>query len=336
MPVGSLAAVRLVMVVYPVDPRCPAQRLEGRRRQRTDARMARGGLFNRAAAARPLSIPSSTRSGRRSWRWCWGSGSSFLSTRPTCPAAGSSAALALMPILVPPFILVVGWVALADPNAGVDQYRRLGARRPANVAVNINTMPGIIWITGLFLTPYVYLLVAAGFANSDPAVEEAARVSGAGPAASALHGRPAAAAAGTARGAAAGGDHERRRLHHPVHVGLKARIYLLPSLIWQNTSSFPARPGLAAAQALLLVAGGAALHLSCSGAPSRAAPATPCSAARARQRPRSPSAGGAIRWPHLALPLRARLVGVPVARGRRDGVHEVLGALCLRRRRTSR
>ena len=26
--------------------------------------------------------------------------------------------LALLPMLVPPFILVVGWVALADPNAG--------------------------------------------------------------------------------------------------------------------------------------------------------------------------------------------------------------------------
>jgi iron(III) transport system permease protein len=36
-------------------------------------------------------------------------------------------------------------------------------------------------------------------------------------------------------------------------VGLKARIYMLPSLIWQNHASLPARPGLAAAQSLLLV-----------------------------------------------------------------------------------
>ena len=40
----------------------------------------------------------------------------------------------------------------------------------------------------------------------------------------------------------------------PSTVGLKARIYLLPTLIWQNSSSFPARPGLAAAQSMLLVA----------------------------------------------------------------------------------
>ena len=42
----------------------------------------------------------------------------------------------------------------------------------------------------------------------------------------------------------------------PSTVGLKARIYLLPTLIWQNHSSFPARPGLAAAQSMLLVAVG--------------------------------------------------------------------------------
>ena len=40
-------------------------------------------------------------------------------------------------------------------------------------------------MTGLFLTPYVYLLVAAGFRNSDAAMEEAARVVGRRPLAAA-------------------------------------------------------------------------------------------------------------------------------------------------------
>ena len=44
----------------------------------------------------------------------------------------------------------------------------------------------------------------------------------------------------------------------PATVGLKARIYLLSSLIWQNHSSFPAQPGLAAAQSMLLVVVGLA------------------------------------------------------------------------------
>jgi iron(III) transport system permease protein len=185
-----------------------------------------------------------------------GVGLSFLSTRTDMPGGRLVGVLALVPILVPPFILVVGWVALADPNAGLINIAASAIAGPRTVAVNINTMLGIIWITGLFLTPYVYLLVAAGFTNSDPAMEEAARVSGAGrlrllytivlP----LQ-RPALLAALLLVVIMSAGD-----FIIPSTVGLKARIYLLPTLIWQNQSSFPARPGLAAAQSLLLVAVG--------------------------------------------------------------------------------
>ena len=91
-----------------------------------------------------------------------GVGLSFLSTRTDMPGGRLVGVLALVPILLPPFILVVGWVALADPNAGLINIAASALAGPRTVAVNINTMLGIIWITGLFLTPYVYLLVAAG------------------------------------------------------------------------------------------------------------------------------------------------------------------------------
>jgi iron(III) transport system permease protein len=161
--------------------------------------------------------------------------------------------LAILPILVPPFILVVGWVALADPNAGLINIAASWLMGGRTVAVNINTMSGLIWMTGLFLTPYVYLLVAAGFRNCDPAMEEAARVSGA----SRLRllrtvilplQRPALLAALLLVVIMSAGD-----FVIPSTVGLKARIYMLPSLIWQNSSTFPPRPGLAAAQSMLLV-----------------------------------------------------------------------------------
>ena len=182
-----------------------------------------------------------------------GVGLSFLATRTDMPGSRLVGVLALLPMLVPPFILVVGWVALADPNAGffnIVASKLMGARVSI---VDVNTMTGIIWITGLFLTPYVYLLVAAGFRNSDAALEEAARVSGAGRL-KLLYTiilplqRPALLAALLLVVIMSAGD-----FVIPSTVGLKARIYLLSSLIWQNSSSFPARPGLAAAQALLLV-----------------------------------------------------------------------------------
>jgi iron(III) transport system permease protein len=182
-----------------------------------------------------------------------GVGLSFLGTRTDIPGGGFLGMLALLPLLVPPFILVVGWVALADPNAGYVNIVASTLAGSKTVLVNVNTMPGIIWVTGLFLTPYVYLLVAAGFSSSDPAVEEAARVSGAGrlrllrtvilP----LQ-RPALLAALLLVVIMSAGD-----FIIPSTIGLKARIYLLSSLIWQNSSSLPPRPGLAAAQSLVLV-----------------------------------------------------------------------------------
>jgi iron(III) transport system permease protein len=187
-----------------------------------------------------------------------GVGLSFLATRTDMPGSRFVGLLALLPMLVPPFILVVGWVALADPSAGYINIAASALTGSRTVLANVNTMPGIIWVTGLFLTPYVYLLVAAGFSNSDAAVEEAARVAGAGrlrllytvilP----LQ-RPALLAALLLVVIMSAGD-----FIIPSTIGLKARIYLLPSLIWQNSSSFPPRPGLAAAQSLLLVAVGLA------------------------------------------------------------------------------
>ncbi|MCE9658513.1 MAG: iron ABC transporter permease [Burkholderiales bacterium] len=185
-----------------------------------------------------------------------GVGLAFLSTRTDMPGGRVIGVLTMLPMLVPPFILVVGWVALADPNAGFINILASAVHGSRTSWVNISTMPGLIWMTGLFLTPYVYLLVAAGFRNSDAAMEEAARVCGAGrlrllrtvilP----LQ-RPALLAALLLVIIMAAGD-----FIIPATVGLKARIYMLPSLIWQNHSSLPGRPGLAAAQSLLLVAVG--------------------------------------------------------------------------------
>ena len=182
-----------------------------------------------------------------------GVGLAFLATRTDLPGARFVGPVTLMPMLVPPFILVVGWVALGDPAAGVINLLLSAAVGSKVSLIDVNTMPGIVWVTGLFLTPYVYLLVAAGFRNSDSAVEEAARVSGAGPwrllrtVILPLQ-RPALLAALLLVVIMSAGD-----FVIPSTIGLKARIYLLSSLIWQNTSSFPPRPGLAAAQALLLV-----------------------------------------------------------------------------------
>ncbi len=208
-----------------------------------DSRRSREALGNTAIYA----------AGSSAFAMILGVGLSFLSTRTDMPGARLLGLLAMLPILVPPFILVVGWVALADPNAGLINIAASLLFGGRTVVVDINTMSGLIWMTGLFLSPYVYLLVAAGFRNCDPAMEEAARVSGA----SRLRllrtvilplQRPALLAALLLVVIMSAGD-----FIIPSTVGLKALIFMLPSLIWQNSSTFPPQPGLAAAQSMLLV-----------------------------------------------------------------------------------
>jgi iron(III) transport system permease protein len=185
-----------------------------------------------------------------------GVGLAVLSIRTDMPGGRWIGLLSLMPMLVPPFILVVGWVAMADPNAGFINILASLAWGAKVTLVDVNTMTGIIWVTGLFLAPYVYLLAASGLSSGDPAAEEAARVCGAGrwrllttiilPLL-----RPTLLAALLLVVIMSAGD-----FIIPATIGLKARIYLLSSLIWQNSHTFPPREGLAAAQGLLLIAVG--------------------------------------------------------------------------------
>lgn len=182
-----------------------------------------------------------------------GVGLAFLSARTDMPGRRFIGILAVLPILIPPFITVVGWVALADPSAGIINIIASAIAGPRTVLVNLNTMAGLVWMTGLFLTPYVFLMVSAGFTNADAAMEEAARVSGAGrwrlfTTVILPMQKPALLAALLLVIVMSAGD-----FIIPSTVGLKARIYMLPSLIWQNTAALPGRPGLAASQSLLLV-----------------------------------------------------------------------------------
>ena len=94
--------------------------------------------------------------------------------------------LPIIPLLIPPIAGAIGWVLLAAPRAGflnnwisgVSAALGLGETGPL---LNIFSWPGLIFVYVIYLVPHVYLSVAAGLRNLDPSMEEAARISGAGP-----------------------------------------------------------------------------------------------------------------------------------------------------------
>lgn len=78
----------------------------------------------------------------------------------------------LLPYATPPYVTTVAWIILANPTNGV---------LTRWVPVDVYTLPGMCLVLGLHLSPLVVLQARDALARVDPAMEEAARVSGAGP-----------------------------------------------------------------------------------------------------------------------------------------------------------
>lgn len=98
-----------------------------------------------------------------------------LVARTDVPGAGALRALFVLPSAVPPFIQGMGWVSLANPKAGLlNQLLGEGT-------FDVYGAGGIAFVLGVAATPLVLLSAEATLRRVDPALEEAARLSGAGP-----------------------------------------------------------------------------------------------------------------------------------------------------------
>lgn len=92
--------------------------------------------------------------------------------------------LPLAPLLLPKVAMSIGWVFLAAPQAG---FLNVIIRKIAAVfgivietgPLDIFTWPGLIFLFTMDFIPFAFLVMATGFRNLDPALEEASRVSGA-------------------------------------------------------------------------------------------------------------------------------------------------------------
>lgn len=100
----------------------------------------------------------------------------WLFARTNLPGKGFLEKLATIPIFIPPFVGAIAWILLAAPRIGAFNYpfRNLLGAEPFNVY----TLTGIAWVIGIYLAPYVMMIVAAALRSMDPSLEEAAQVSG--------------------------------------------------------------------------------------------------------------------------------------------------------------
>lgn len=108
----------------------------------------------------------------------------WLNERTDARMGALSSFFPIVPLLLPPSTLAIGWLFLGDPNAGfVPAFIRwllslVGIDSGASVGFSIYSWFGLVFVYVLFLVPGAYVIIAAAFRQIDPSLEEAARMSG--------------------------------------------------------------------------------------------------------------------------------------------------------------
>jgi iron(III) transport system permease protein len=104
----------------------------------------------------------------------------WIVARTDLPGRGVFEILNLLPFFFSPYVGAMSWLYLAAPNSGI-LPKLLTPYLPSWLGFpNIYSVGGVIWVLALFYTPYVYLFVIGPMRSMDGALEDAARVHGAG------------------------------------------------------------------------------------------------------------------------------------------------------------
>ena len=101
---------------------------------------------------------------------------SWIVVRTNTPCKGLIAAASMIPLFVPPLVAAVAWAILASPKTGI--LNTLMNAMGIGYRFNFYSMSGMIAVFGMYYAPYVYMFTASALKNMDPALEEAAEVSG--------------------------------------------------------------------------------------------------------------------------------------------------------------
>jgi len=103
----------------------------------------------------------------------------WLVERTDLPMKGAARVMIALPMVMPPFLLAMGWALLASPRTGLVNKALVETLGLAEAPFNVYSMGGMIFVETLALVPSVYLILGSAFRNMEPSLEEAAMASGA-------------------------------------------------------------------------------------------------------------------------------------------------------------
>ena len=175
----------------------------------------------------------------------------YLIVRTDVPGKPLMFAASVVPLIIPGILHTISWIFLASPQIGILNQWIVHPVFGGNL--NVFSIPGMILVEGVHLSPLVFLLMVAAFRSMDPSLEESAIMSGASlvtvfrritvPLV-----RPALYAAALimiVRGL--------ESFEVPAVLGLPAHIWVFTSRIWSVLNALPPDYGQAGAYAMSLL-----------------------------------------------------------------------------------
>jgi iron(III) transport system permease protein len=178
----------------------------------------------------------------------------WVTVRTNAPLRGLFELTAILPNISPPLLIAIAWTLLLSPSIGALNVLLRHVIPVSRGPLNVYSLPGLIFVEALILTPLAFLITSAALRNMDPALEEAARTAGAG------HWqvlrqvtlplmRPAILAAGTLNFVRA-----LESFDTPAIIALPARIELFTTKIFREAlAAYPPNYNLAAAYGVTIL-----------------------------------------------------------------------------------
>jgi iron(III) transport system permease protein len=102
----------------------------------------------------------------------------WITVRTNAPMKGIFELTAILPNVFPPVLIAIAWTLLASPTVGLLNAALKAVFNLSEGPLNIYSMPGLIFVEGLILTPLAFLIICAALRGMDPALEESARILG--------------------------------------------------------------------------------------------------------------------------------------------------------------
>lgn len=83
--------------------------------------------------------------------------------------------------MIPPYVGAIAWLRLLNPTVGTLNQLLMKIFNLSAAPFDIYTMGGLIWVLTSFYYPYAFITISRAMEKMDPTLEEASRISGAGP-----------------------------------------------------------------------------------------------------------------------------------------------------------